>query len=276
MTTEPAIVPVPSPPRRGASAIVVAGAILVALAILKPWALGPAAGAGDLALATVTPGAAGLPSAGSLAAAPTATAPAAIPDPNAMACMSSEGNRVLALTRGPGLEIRTWLTVDDVSLSNPLDPAVVPLRLPASNVLGLGICARRIDQAATLSSAATFLEVARIASQQSLTGTVTPVLLDLGPPRMITRQLDDPTLGVLYGPPPEGLAPGPVAPGVAAGAAASAVAPPSVAASPFAGATTLPTWSDGEYAIEFTFPADPPNTLRWIRLEIVPAVGEYG
>ncbi len=268
MDTQPAIVKVPSPPRRGTSTILVAGAILVALAIVKPWALGPASGAGDLALASLAPVAAGSPSATEPAATPTASAPAAIPDPNAMACMSSEGNRVLALTRGPGLEIRTWLTVDDVSRSDPLDPAVVPLRLPSSNVIGVGICARRISQAATLSSAATILDVARVTSQNSpLGGTVTMGLLDLGLPRLITRQIGDPTLALLYGPPPVFAFPAP-APGIAGPASPPPIPPPIE--------VTAATWPVGDYAIEFTFPGDPPNTRRWVRLDIVPAVGLYG
>ncbi|HYL40195.1 MAG TPA: hypothetical protein VET90_02705 [Candidatus Binatus sp.] len=264
MDHDPSVLRVPAPPRGGWSAVVVIGAVLVGLAILKPWALtagsGPGTALASLAAADRSP--AGTPRSGT-SAAPSAGLAVAIGDPNAMACMSSEGNRVLALSREPGLEVRTWLTVDDLSLTNPLDPAAVPLRLLSANVIGLGICAQRVNQDAVLSSAASIVEVARIESPSTATGPASPNLVDLGVPRVITQQLGDPTMGILYGPPSEALVPG-----IASRPSANPALEPN--------RSSAATWSVGEYAIEFTLPGDPAGSVRWLRLDVVPSVGQYG
>ena len=258
MDNEPTIVRVPSPPRRGASVLVVIGAIVLGLAILKPWTLGAAPAGVALPLPTAGLTAFGPPLATPRPSVPAPT-PTPIPDPNAMACMSSEGNRVLALVRAPGVEIRTWLTLADLSLANPLDPGVASLRLPSSNVIGLGICARRIDASASTSSAATIVDVQVVAVGGGSAR-------DLGAPRLVTRQLGDPAMGVLYGPP------APIA-----GGSGSAV-PTGSATSPGASAADLvwPSWPYGDYALEFRLAGDPTTLARWIRLELVPAVGQYG
>ncbi|HJW22727.1 MAG TPA: hypothetical protein VJ506_09885 [Candidatus Limnocylindrales bacterium] len=257
MDNEPATVPVPSPPRRGTSAVVVLAAALVGLAILKPWTFGaPGSAAGPTAGVRASPVAVAsviVPGASGAAAAPSP----AIWDPNAIACMSSEGDRVLALLRAPGLEVRTWLTLDDPSLADPLDPAVVPLRLPSSHVIGLGVCARRLVQTSALGSAAQILRV------EAVTDGGSPRLTDLGLPVVITGQLGIPTLGVLYGPPATLAPPGP-----------RSEASPSPL--PVTHAQSWPTWPAGAYAIAFRFPGDPPTLVRWVRLDILPAVGTYG
>lgn len=255
MNDEPTTLHVPSPPSRGTSAVVVLVAALVGLAILKPWALGPAATearataevSGGITIAPAEP-----------RSTPGPSPSEAIWDPNAMACMSSEGNRLLALLRAPGLEVRTWLVLDDVAVADPLDPAAIPLRLPSSHVIGLGVCAQRIDQAASAPSAAEIVDVETVAAAG------TPTLTDLGAPRVITRQLGDPSLGVLYGPPASRVAPGP----------SSMLTPPPSPGPPPADAS-WPIWPIGDYALGFRFVGDSPAVVRWVRLEILPAAGKY-
>ena len=258
MDNEPSIVRVPSPPQRGASVLGVVGAVVLALAIAKPWTLGAASpSAGNLPVAAPLTGE-GLPPASAHASQP-APSPSPIPDPNSMACMSSEGNRVLALVRAPGMEIRTWLTLEDLSLANPLDPAAVRLRLPSSNVIGLGICARRIDASATTSSAATIVDVQIVAIDGGSAR-------DLGAPRLVSPRTEDPALGVLYGP-PASVAINPGAPGPAG--------PPS-SPGPRSALEAWPSWPYGDFALAFRFAGDPATQVRWVRLELVPSVGPYG
>jgi hypothetical protein len=250
MDTEPTILRVPSPPRRGTSAVVVIGIVLVAVAILKPWTFGRPAGAEDV------PRSGAHPTLAATLSSPAPVATVVIWDPNAMACMSSEGNRVLALLRAPGLEVRTWLTLDDTSLADPLDPAAVPLRLPSSHVIGLGICARRAVQASAVASAAQILDVEAVAPGGRLAR-------DLGVPPVISQQLGIPSLGVLYGPPATLVAPTPRVEG-------------SASPEPTGAEASWPIWPVGDYALAFRFAGDPPSVVRWVQLDILPAGGKYG
>lgn len=244
MDNEPAVIRVPSPRRRGPSLVVVVAAAVVGLALLKPWAFGAGPEQARVAVASVPVTPALTPS-----PAPLATT-VAIWDPNAMACMSSEGNRVLALLRAPGEEVRTWLTLDDLDAANPLDPAVVPLRLPSSHVVGLGVCARRIVAEEDVTSAAQLVDIALVSAGSR------PTLMDLGAPVILSRQVGVATLGVLYGPPP-----------------ALVGAPGSPGASP---EPADPIWPVGNYAIGYRFVGDPPTMVRWVRLDILAASGKYG
>jgi len=259
LDNEPAIIRVPSPRRQGPSVVLVLAAALVALAILKPWGIGASSGPPTTTRSS-------LPASASAGPPSTPIAEVAVPDPNAMACMSSEGDRLLALLRAPGLEVRTWLTLNPSNLADPADPSVVPLRLPTSHVIGLGVCARRTVQESSVASAAEIVDVV-------LVTTPGPVALtDLGAPVVITRQPGPPSLGVLYGP-PAGLV-------SARSPAAVTARPPSNpgpgAPDPSAGAESWPIWPAGSYALAFRYPADPPSVVRWVRLDIVPAVGKYG
>jgi hypothetical protein len=258
MDIEPTIAPVPSPPRRGTSVIVVLATTLVGLAIIKPWAIGQPTGTSAAGVDRPTASQVAPPGAASALPRPV---PAVGPsDPNAMACMSSEGDRVLALQRAPGLEVRTWLTLDETRLAGPLDPAVVPLRLPSSHVIGLGVCARRVVQESTDPSAAQLITVDEVTGGGA---TGQPLgLLDVGPAVVITRQLGGPTLGVLYGPPATLLR-------IAVRSTLS------LSPGPSATVAGWPTWPAGAYALAFRFPGDSPTTLRWVRLDIVAAVGKY-
>lgn len=244
MDNEPAVIRVPSPRGRGPSLVVVVAAAVVGLALLKPWAFGAGPEQARVAVASVPVAQALTPS-----FAPRATT-VAIWDPNAMACMSSEGNRVLALLRAPGEEVRTWLTLDDLDVANPLDPAVVPLRLPSSHVVGLGVCARRIVAEEDVTSAAQLVEIALVSAGSR------PTLMNLGAPVILSRQVGVATLGVLYGP-PTALIGGPPSPAVS-------------------GEPSDGIWPVGSYAIGYRFVGDPPTMVRWVRLDILAASGKYG
>jgi hypothetical protein len=244
---------VPSPRRRGPSFVVLFGAVLVALAILKPWAFGGAAGDHALPGTGIT----ALPASAPPLPTPTSKPTAAIWDPNAMACMSSEGNRVLALLRSTDLEVRTWLTLDDASLAGSLDPGAVALRVVSSHVIGLGVCEERAVDSSSVASAAQILDVVAVSVGR------TPPMTDLGVPEVITRQLGLPSLGVLYGP-PTALAARP------SGTSGASPRPASSAAE-----ASWPIWPVGAYALAFRYPSDPQTLIRWVRLDIVPSVGKY-
>ena len=253
MDQQPTTVRVPSPARGLPSAIVLVAIGLVVFATLKPWGIG---GAGPTVPASSrAPG--DIP-AGATASSSTPAGPD-IWDPNAMACMSSEGDRLLALQRTADEEVRTWLVLGDTALSDPLDPAAVPLRLPSSHVIGLGVCARRVVQASELSSAAQVVDVETVAVGGGSAR-------DLGAPCVITRQLGIPYLGVLYGPPPS-LAGG-TCPVI------EASSPPD-AGSPVPSQRPPTTWPIGSYTFGFRFSGDASSVTRWLRLDIVAAVGKY-
>jgi len=245
--------------------LVAFAAIIVAIAIVKPWSIGSGGtpGAGQTAIAS--------------AAVPAASSPTAISppvDPNQMSCMSSTGERVLTLIRWAGHEVRTWQVPDRAIGSDPLDPSLVPLRITSSNVVGIGVCAIRPDPRSSLDASAIATDVRQVTVRGGQ-----PFMTDLGVPTSMTKPKRDPDLGVLYGPLGSAAR---LRGRLILGDPGSRILAPSV--SPI-GPTTSPTgmtgseepwntWAIGSYALEFRFASEDSAVVYWLRFDIVAAAGE--
>jgi hypothetical protein len=231
---------------RGPSIVV--GAILagVLLALLKPWSFG-GSGAPD----TRSPA---RPSAAAGAVTSFAPTPSPQVDPNGMLCLGGDVEQVVAYERSAKAEVRNWIAVNDVPVTGPLDSQVSRITIFSSHVVGLGICGRYAGEGVPV--AGRILDVQLIAKTPD-----EPPTKDLGRPRQLTLELGGSDAAVLYGSPQELV-----------------VAPePPVAAASSSPGTDLPTlraWSTGTYAIAFTFAADRPGVVRWLRIDLVAGAGE--
>ena len=273
MDHDPDAVRVQSPfgrPREPSILVVVIAAFLL-IAILKPWSFGedgPDAG---------RPGAGAIPF-GSGPVSEDEPSPASSPsilDPNAMACMTDATEQVVIIERWAGHEVRSWVAAADMTVSEPLDERLVPISIFTSHVIGLGICASR-DLTGTQQPAARLLDVQSIV--QAASG---PLAVDLGRPDPITVQLRGPEPALLYGAPAVTLPgspaspsrPGPLADPTATGPAPGTSTPGMGLPSP---TDAWATWPTGSYAIEFAFPSDGPNVMRWLRIDLIPGAGAAG
>jgi len=239
-----------SGPRRGARrpTLIAIGLIaFVALAIIKPWAaLGPASAP---ALASEAPAA----SAVALASPTAPPTPGLPPDPNGMTCLTDRATQVLTLQRDSRGEVRSWIVVPQATF-DPADPRTPPIPLYSLHFIGLGICAGQIgptDPTIELAPGAaevwraTIVDVVAVHAVGS--GATSE---DLGAPQAITTRLDSASSAILYGPP------------------LGAVPIPSGAPA------TDNIWAPGTYLLGYRFTTDQPTVIRWLRVVVVPTLGE--
>jgi hypothetical protein len=230
---------------------VVATAGFLLVAMLKPWSFGQP-----------TPDGATGPGhrPGGLVASPDVTpVPTASPDPNGIACFAADKEQVVLLERWPGNEVRSWIAATDISAADPLDPRITRVEVYSSHLIGLGVCAPRALGGGS-AAGAWIHDVRRIGQIKG-----SPVLENPGlVPDPITTSTGDPDAAVLYGPVfgrpnlVEPLLPG-TSPGDLPPSSTAPSGPPAPA-----------TWSYGSYVIEFTFPMDSTQQLRWLRIDVLP------
>jgi len=215
---------------RGARVLVSVVAVLLLLALVKPWRFwSDGTSGGDNERGTASPVGASAP----LLA--TAAPPPA--DPNAMDCLSGDTEQAVALERWPDNQVRTWVAIQDVSAAGPLDTRMPRIVIHSSHVVGIGVCASRA-LAGPRGTGAWVRDV------QSVVRTATaPKAVDLGGADPINRDIGTPDGAVLYGWTATG--PSPVQ-------------------------STRPTpWPLGSYALAFTFPMDATQQVRWLRIDLV-------
>lgn len=244
----------------------------ILIALLKPWSFG------EDASASGRPGArSAIPSGGGLAidGEPSLAATPAIPDPNAMACLTDATEQVVIIERWAGHEVRSWVAAADMTVSGPLDERLVPISIFSSHVIGLGICAPRA-LVGTQGPAARLLDVQSVV--QTASG---PLAVDLGKPDPITVQPSGPEPTVLYGSPVVTVPRASVGPpGFGPSADPTAVEPPPATPPSGAGRPSptggRATWPIGSYAIAFLFPSDGSDVVRWLRIDLIQRAGAPG
>lgn len=248
MDQEPYAVHVEGTFERPRGPSIVVGAILagVLLALLKPWSFGGSGGPDTRSSAR--------PSAAAGVVTSFAPTPSPQVDPNGMLCLGGDVEQVVAYERSAKVEVRNWIAVDDVPVAGPLDPQVSQITIFSSRVVGLGICGPYAGEGVPV--AGRILDVQLIATTPD-----EPPTKDLGRPRQLTLELGGADAAVLYGSPQELV----VAPEPPVGAASP---------SPDTDLPTLRAWSTGTYAIAFTFAADRPGVVRWLRIDLVAGAGE--
>jgi hypothetical protein len=232
---------------------VVVGAILagVLLALVKPWSFGVSSAP------ETRP-----PPRSSTAPVVVTAAPPPGPrlDPNGMLCLGGDVEQVVEYERWANDEVRSWIAVDDVAVTGPLDPRMARLTIFSSHVVGLGICGLFAGDGLPVAG--------RILDVQLLPGTPGAPARDLGRPRQITLELGGQDAAVLYGSPQELVLPDPTAgtwppsPGTGGPGATDTVVP------------TLRPWSSGLYAIAFVFAGDDGDVVRWLGIDLVPGPGQ--
>jgi hypothetical protein len=243
VTDRPTAVPV-RPGERSTTAfrVTFALATFIAVAIVKPWgdvAQGPS-GQGDAARSPTIAGSSD--AVAQLADASVEPVPAA-----ATSCLSSDAEQLVVVERWPGNEVRSWIAVDQVAASGPLDPALGSIDVFAAHAVALGVCAPSEDQAGSAAPsashpgrqhAATILDVETIAAGSA----ARPV--DVGAPIELPGLGDGPDTVRLYGPPVAASAAeptassggqGPTKSSAPAQAGSSAAVPGTAGSSPAAG-----------------------------------------
>lgn len=163
-----------------------------------------------------------------------------------MACPADGIEQVVAFERFARDEVRSWIAVDEVPVTGPLDPRLARIAIHSSHVVGLGICAPWTAEGARVAGRI-------IAVQRLVTTPSGPVSVDVGLPRPITLDLDGHDAAVLYGPPPESNAP--------------SATPTSSGA--MAGGGAIATWPAGKYAVAFAFDSDDTAVVRWLRIDLI-------
>jgi hypothetical protein len=230
--------------RRGPSILVGVVAILVLVALVKPWSFGDGSSTGGSHVPNRT--------IGPRAAVDGGAVPSASPGPpdlNALACLSGDTEQLVLLERWPGNEIRSWVAVadsDSIGATNAASPTTI---IHSSHVIGIGICPRLSSGGSSFGSAH-LLDV--LAISPSTTGRIS---VDLGVPEPITLVTESPEWALLYGP----ATGAPVGGGPRAGTSASPVG---------TSAPVSATWAAGVYLLAFTFPLDPTEQVHWLHVEI--------
>jgi hypothetical protein len=266
----------------GPSVVVAAIVGFLVVAVVKPWSFGATVPEHPV---TATSKAAPIATAAAVArTGPSPVPTLAITDPNAMACLSDETDQLVTIERWAGHEVRSWVAVSDLTGSGPLDRHLEPITIFSNHVVGLGVCAplgrvnpsQQVEGGATRGTGpgATLLDVRSIVDSPAGRTAV-----DLGIPATMTIRSRGPDEAVLYGPPDgAGSAGGgptrssrPV--GASQSAASGATSP--VTASPGAASPIAlsPAWEPGSYAIAFRFDSDGPAVVRWVRFDLMVAVG---
>lgn len=285
MTDRPTAVPV-RPGERSTTAFRVTFALglFIAVAIVKPWGEPTPRTSGD---SGVLPGPTSGSSGGGIAGLPEPSVEAA---EAATSCLSSDSEQLVVVERWPGNEIRSWIAVDDVAASGPLDPAMTSTDVFAAHAIGIGVCAPTDEatrSAVPGESARGGGHAAVIVDVQSISNPAASAApVDLGAPVELPLLGTGPDAVRLY----RLLVPASADGGAAAsadggaagsadgGAAASATRAGSATSStsPTSPATGLPSdapgqrsWSLGAYAIAFQFPFDLPGTRHWLRFALV-------
>ncbi|MEP6639809.1 MAG: hypothetical protein ABJC39_10710 [Chloroflexota bacterium] len=254
-------------PREPWIVVVAMGAFLV-FALLKPWSIGredgTPRGSTDASSLVSSP-----PSAPSVTvAAPSTAATPAIPDPNAMACLTDAVEQVVTIERWAGNEVRSWVASTDVTSSGPLDRRLIPLAVFSNHVVGLGICAPKALVGGG-GPAARILDVVAI-----VPGAGGQRTIDLGAPEPATLRPSGPEPAILYGSPVVAPQPGPSADPV--------VPEPSTSVAPSAvdrfraPSDVLKPWPTGAYAIAFRFPSDGPAIVHWLRIDLIAGAAAPG
>jgi hypothetical protein len=217
-------------PSKGPRVLVSVVAVLLLLALVKPWGLwsnGARGGGNERGAASP------------VGSSPPLLASAALPpaDPNAMDCFSGDTEQAVALERWPDNQVRTWVAIQDVSAAGPLDTRMPRIVIHSSHVVGIGVCASSV-LAGPRGTGAWVRDV------QSVVRLATgPKAVDLGSPDPITRDSGTPDGAELYG---------------------------WTATGPSAVQSALPTpWPLGSYALAFTFPMDATQQVRWLRIDLV-------
>ncbi len=236
------------------------------VALLKPWSFRQdGSEGGRQGTHESVAGANGL-AAGATSSLPASFAsptPTAVPDPNAMACLTDDTEQVVLIERWAGNEVRSWVASTDLIVPGPLDPRLTPISIFSSHVIGLGVCAARAPIGAQR-PAATLLDVRSIV--QAADG---PGAIDLGRPELITQRPSGPEPAVLYGPPAASAPPKPTRTTAPSGSPTASGGTP-------APAGTWPSWPTGSYAIAFRFASDRPNVVRWLRVDLIKGAGGAG
>ena len=114
------------------------GVVIGALAVLtwKPWADAPDASRTSPSPAPgATVAASAVPSGGVTPAAATAS-----PGPREVACLSTDGWRIVTLERTAGRDVRTWIAVDPAAARSPTAATIPTDRISAGRLLALGFC----------------------------------------------------------------------------------------------------------------------------------------
>jgi hypothetical protein len=142
--------------------------VLLAVAIVKPrdWFASSSASGSARPVASH--------SSGVHAVAPTA-APTPTPTlpPGAIECNQPIGWRLALLTLETDRTTKTWIVADPASATSPADPVLLPLVVPADQIVRLGFCA---DHQAPNTAAARIVA----AWQLDVSGSWSPILLDPG------------------------------------------------------------------------------------------------
>lgn len=195
-------------PGRGLRVALVALAVGLVLALLKPWDLG--------ADPTAVPGATASPATAAEAARPATPAPAWTDLAGAVSCLSdSIWMTVVDEVDGTGrATARTWTRVDPAPARDAADPSITPVRVYAAAVPRIGICVPLPDAGAEsgatradpggAAAAALVVEAWFVRPDPAGTPTATPIELVVASGGRVTDR------GVLYAAPP---ASGPGAPG---------------------------------------------------------------
>jgi hypothetical protein len=267
MTDRPTAVPV-RPGERSTTAFRVTFALglFIAVAIIKPWGESVPKPAGESGV--VSPPTAG--ASGRVAEISDASVePAAAA---ATSCLSSDAEQLVVVERWPGNEVRSWIAVEQVPASGPLDPALTSIDVFAAHAVGIGVCAPTdVGARSTVpvgsnrggGHAAVIVDVQAISSDAA---TAAPI--DLGAPAELARLgtgVDGVRLYRLPLPTSTHGAP-------STGAAGSGGLPNTASARPSplpSDAATEAVWALGGYAIAFEFPFDSPGARRWLRFTLV-------
>jgi hypothetical protein len=259
------------------SVLAAAIAAFLILAVVKPWSFG---GGGPDSVRPTAPGTLPAGSGPIIHDEPSPSATVVIADPDGMACLSGDTDQLVAIERWPGHEIRSWVATSDTIASGPLDKHIVTISIFSTHVTALGMCAERAAGAGSPDggSGGIVHASAKLLDVRSIVETAagqTPV--DLGAPVPIPVRSNDLDAARLYGPP--NAIPGGSPSPSGRDPSSSAAARPRTSAQGSARAPTsapadVPAWPLGAYAIAFRFDSDPPDLVRWVRLDIIRGAGE--
>jgi hypothetical protein len=210
-------------------------AVLIALAVLKPWAGSAATGPGDVATDTAVPAEAGTSAAAAVEPPPTA-------DPNAMTCLTDPSLHVVTVERSPGNVVRTWVVAPPGNGTDPLDPDIPRLELFSEHLVGLGICSPRPREDPAASGAPAGPDVVgrdvQLIDVQAIVDSASgPVATDLGRGRVLVEARPGSGETTVYSGPQRPVGPAGL-------------------------------WTPGSYAVAFRFAYDPRVAVRWLRIDV--------
>lgn len=268
MTDRPTAVPV-RPGERSTTAFRVTFALglFIAVAIIKPWGEPTPRASGD---SGVLPGPTGGASGAGIA---DLVEPSVEAAEAATSCLSSDSEQLVVVERWPGNEIRSWIAVDEVAASGPLDPSMTSTDVFAAHAIGIGVCAPTDEATRSPVPGASDRaggHAAVIVDVQSISNPAASAApLDLGAPVELPLLGTGPDAVRLYRLAVPASADGAAASATLAGSAAPSAAPPSLASGLASNSPGQGSWALGAYAIAFQFPFDQPGTRHWLRFALV-------